>query len=77
MKAYRKSVYDSLGHFDSYESIGTELMIYAANNDFDIRQATIEVRERQDQSRFGRRLAANYKIMNALLFSLLGRKKHG
>jgi hypothetical protein len=77
MKAYRNSVYESLGHFDSYGSVGTELMIYAAKNHFKIRQARIEVRERQGQSRFGQILAANYKIMNALLFSLLGRKRNG
>ncbi len=77
MKAYRKSVYESLGHFDSYGSIGTELMIYAAKNNFRVRQVNIAVRERQDQSRFGQVLAANYKILNALLFSLLGRKGNG
>lgn len=77
MKAYRKSVYESLGHFDSYGSIGTELMIHAAKNNFRIRQTTIEIRERHGQSRFGQVLSANYKIMNALLFSMLGRKGNG
>lgn len=77
MKAYRTSVYDSLGHFDSYGSIGTELMIHAAKNGFKIDQTTIVIRERQGQSRFGQVLSANYKIMNALLFSMLGRKGNG
>ena len=77
MKAYRKSVYESLGYFDSYGSSGTELMIHAARNNFIVRQVDIEVRERQGQSRFGQVLAANYKILNALLFSLLGRKGNG
>ena len=75
MKAYRKSVYESLGHFDSYGSVGTELMIYAAKNHFKIRQVIIEVRERKGQSRFGQILSGNYKIMNALLFSLWRVKK--
>lgn len=75
MKAYRKSVYESLGHFDSYGSIGTELMIYAAKNSFRIRQVIIDVHERKGQSRFGRILSANYKIINALLFSLWRIKK--
>jgi len=75
MKAYRKSVYESLGHFDSYGSVGTELMIYAAKNHFKIRQVIIEVRERKGQSRFGQILSGNYKIMNALLFSLWRIKK--
>jgi len=77
MKAYRKSVYESLGHFDSYDSIGTELMIHAAKNNFKIKQAIIDISERQGPSRFGQVLSANYKIMNALLFSMLGRKRNG
>ena len=32
MKAYHISVYKELGYFDSYKSIGTELIIYAANH---------------------------------------------
>ena len=30
MKAYRATVFGALGHFDSYNSIGTELSMYAA-----------------------------------------------
>lgn len=77
MKAYRKSVYESLGHFDSYGSIGTELMIHAAKNDYQIRQTPIEIRERQGQSRFGQIVSANCKIMNALLLTFLSRKNNG
>lgn len=77
MKAYRSSVYVSLGHFDSYGSIGTELMLYAARNRFRIRQTPIKIRERCDLPRFGRVVSANYRIIHALLFSMLGRKGHG
>ncbi len=70
MKAYRKTVYESLGHFDSYNSIGTELMIFAAKNHFEISQIFIDVRERKDQSRFGQMLSGNYKILRAMLLSI-------
>ena len=70
MKAYRKMVYESLGHFDSYNSIGTELMIFAAKNHLKISQILINVRERKGQSRFGQMLSGNYKIMRAMLLSI-------
>ena len=69
MKVYRKVVYESLGHFDSYGSIGTELMTFAAKNHFKISQVPIKVREREGQPRFGQMLAGNYKIMRAMLLS--------
>ncbi len=75
MKAYRKEVYNSLGHFDSYGSIGTELMIYAARNHFIFNQVFIQVRERQGKPRFGQLFTANYKIISAMLFSLWRVKK--
>jgi len=70
MKAYRKVIYDSLGHFDSYGSIGTELMIFAVKNHFKFEQVPIKVRERKDHPRFGQMFTGNYKIISAMLFSL-------
>jgi glycosyltransferase involved in cell wall biosynthesis len=70
MKAYRKIVYESLGHFDSYNSIGTELMIFAAINRFNICQVFVKVRDRNGQSRFGQMISGNYKIVSAMLLSL-------
>lgn len=75
MKAYRKEVYESLGHFDSYGSIGTELTIFAAKNNFRIKQLLITVHERSGQSRFGQILSGNYKIMRAMIFSFWRVKK--
>lgn len=69
MKAYRTEVYESLGHFDSYNSIGTELMIFAAKNRFNICQVLIKVRDRNGQPRFGKMLSGNYKIIRAMLMS--------
>lgn len=70
MKAYRTWVYEALGHFDSYGSIGTELMIFAAKRGCRLSQISLDVRERKDQSRFGRVLAGNYRIIRAMLFSV-------
>ena len=70
MKAYKTSVYRALGHFDSYGSIGTELMIFAAKNGYRIEQIPFDVRERKGQSRFGRVLSGNYKIFRAMIYSL-------
>lgn len=70
MKAYRITVYNALGHFDSYGSIGTELTVFAAKKGFRLGQISFDVRERKGQSRFGQVLAGNYKIIRALMFSI-------
>jgi len=66
LKGYRMSVYQSLGHFDSYASIGTELTLFAALNGFRLEQVKIIMYERDGIPRFGRRLYANYKIFRAM-----------
>ena len=70
IKAYRSSLYKALGHFDSYGSIGTELMIYAARNTYKIDQLPFEVMERQGQSRFGQTIQGNFKIFRALFLAM-------
>ena len=70
MKAYRVSVYHALGHFDSYGSIGTELMIFAAKNGYQFKQILFDVRERNGESRFGKILSSNCKIIRAILLSI-------
>jgi glycosyltransferase involved in cell wall biosynthesis len=69
MKAYSLDVYRSLGHFDAYGSIGTELILYAAKKGMRVEQVAFEVRARMGQSRFGRVLSGNYRIFRALLLS--------
>jgi glycosyltransferase involved in cell wall biosynthesis len=71
MKAYRTPVYNLLGHFDSYGSVGTELMIFAARHGFRISQVECGVRERRGQSRFGQTLVGNCRIIRALLHTAL------
>jgi glycosyltransferase involved in cell wall biosynthesis len=70
MKAYRLEVYEALGHFDSYGSIGTELTIFAAMKGYRLQQVPFVVKERADQSRFGRALLGNLKILRSMLLSL-------
>lgn len=70
MKAYKTDVYRALGHFDSYGSIGTELIIFAVKGGSRLDQIPFEVRARTGESRFGRVLSGNYKIFRALLFSI-------
>lgn len=70
MKAYKIFLYQKLGHFDSYGSIGTELMLFAVKNGYQYCQIPIAVRDRMDSPRFGKIFAANYKIMRAMLLSM-------
>ncbi len=71
LKGYRMSVYHTLGHFDSYGSIGSELTLFAARNDFQLIEVPIIVRERNGQPRFGRIFYANCKIFRAMILSLI------
>lgn len=70
MKAYRLVVYEALGHFDSYGSIGTELMVFAAKKGYRLDQIPFDVRERKGQSRFGQTLVGHYKIIRAMVLSM-------
>lgn len=72
MKCYRMRVYDSLGHFDSYGSIGTELAIHAARRGCVIVNVPIRTRPRSGTSRFGAGFRANMRILRALLCALRG-----
>jgi len=70
MKAYRTTVYEALGHFDSYQSIGTELMIFAARSGFNVQQIEFQVRDRNGSSRFGSSLKANCRILRAMFLAM-------
>ena len=69
MKAYRADVYKAQGYFDSYGSIGTELAIFGIKRGFRFDQIWFEVWDRSGQSRFGRMLSSNFKIMRAMMLS--------
>ena len=66
LKAYRRSVYDAVGQFDTVQSIGTELMIKGLHRNFRLALVPIALHRRADSSRFyARRLRANLKILRA------------
>lgn len=73
MKGYRVRLYEDLGHFDCYGSIGTELTLYAVRNSDRYRIAQIPMnicRRHQGNPRFGGSLKANLKILRALVRGL-------
>jgi len=74
MKGYKLKVYVQLGHFDSFNSIGTELAVYSAINKFKIDQIPIATKNRADNPRFGSLLSANLRIFRAMLVTFLNIK---
>ena len=73
MKCYRMSVYDDLGHFDCYGSVGTELAIHAARAGRALANIPIQTRPRAGVSRFGAGWRANKRIFRALTRGLTRR----
>lgn len=73
LKAYKISLYRELGYFDSYDSIGTELAIYAAKKLKTIHQVPIKIRNRLDKPRFKKNLSANFHILRALYIGIFKR----
>jgi glycosyltransferase involved in cell wall biosynthesis len=66
LKAYRREVYDTVGHFDTLKSIGTQLMVEAWLNGYRLTTVPITVLPRPDESRFYAKLfRANLKILSA------------
>jgi glycosyltransferase involved in cell wall biosynthesis len=70
MKGYRMSIYRQRGHFDSFGSIGTELALYAVRSHCKLSQMPVTTRIRIDSPRFGQALAANQKIIRAMILAL-------
>jgi glycosyltransferase involved in cell wall biosynthesis len=71
MKGYTTQLYKELGHFDSYDSIGTELAIYAARHGKRIAQIPIKTRPRLDAPRFGNKFRSNARIMRSLVKGIM------
>lgn len=75
IKAYKMKIYNLLGHFDSYNSFGTELTLFAAKNGFKVHQIPFELKKRKDYSRFNKSIQVNFKILLAMLKSIFKIKK--
>lgn len=67
LKAYHIDVYKDVGHFDKVGSIGTELLFRAKKKGYRILQKDINLSSREDESRFGMGLKADWKIFKAIL----------
>ena len=70
MKGYHMKIYDDLGHFDSYQSIGTELALFAVRKGYTITQIPIPIADRLGASKFGGFWRGNGKILRALYHDL-------
>ena len=66
MKAYRMSLYREIGRFDTFGSIGTELAVRSIARGAKAIERKTVIRDRADAPRFGRKLAANIRILRAL-----------
>lgn len=66
MKGYRLELYRKAGHFDTFQSIGTELAVRSRVNGCRFIEMPVITRDRLDAPRFARKFAANYKILRAL-----------
>lgn len=68
MKGYQVKLYKARGCFDSYQSIGTELMLFGLRHQYTYEQFEVPIVERRGSTpRFGGRLKANWKIFRALI----------
>jgi glycosyltransferase involved in cell wall biosynthesis len=71
MKGYTVELYRAAGQFDSLRSIGSELAVRSVVAGCRVTSMAIITRDRADAPRFGRLLAANWKIVRAMLILLL------
>jgi len=70
MKGYSMALYASLGHFDAYRSVGTELMLYGLRRRVAWVQAPVSIAPRSGRSGFGGALRGNWHIFRALLLGV-------
>jgi len=70
LKIYRKCLYQEYGTFETYDSIGTELLTWALLKGFKVNELPVNIREREDMSRFGGSWSANKRIFLSLLGTL-------
>ena len=69
LKAYKLDIYEKLGYFDSYYSIGTEILLFSLKKGYRVCEENILVLPRIGESKFGYSFKANYKILRAFFVS--------
>lgn len=72
LKIYRREVYQEYGTFETFDSIGTELLTWSLIKGFCINELPVNIRSRVDKPRFGSTWRANKRIF----FSLLKSRKY-
>ncbi len=71
MKAYRLSLLEKYGPFDTVKGVGSEFAIRVAKSRVSFSQVPVTTRVRIDHSRYGSGVIANVKIIRALFRVLL------
>ncbi|QNJ15992.1 glycosyl transferase 2 family protein [Synechococcus sp. A18-40] len=71
MKGYRLDLIRSIGVFNTYSSVGTELSIRAFRSGFRISNVPIITSRRNGVSRFGGGLKANLRILRAAILGMV------
>ena len=66
MKGYQSEFYKKYGFFDQSKMIGTELLAYAIRDKQLIKQVPIEVKKREDKSRYGGVLSSYINILRVM-----------
>ena len=70
-KAYKTKNYRAIGYFDSFKSIGTELMIRNIASGVKFKQIYFNIKKRNDKTRFGNSIVANLKIIRSLFYCIV------
>ena len=70
LKGYRMELYTDHGCFDSSGSIGTELTLASLRRGVRVVTVPVPIEERAGTPRFGRAVAANFKILRAMIIGI-------
>lgn len=71
LKGYRKSTYLEYGTFETYDSIGTEILTRSLLSGKEIRQIAVNIRPRNDAPRFGSGWSVNKRIFLSLINTMI------
>lgn len=69
LKIYRKSIYQKYERFETFDSIGTELLTWSLLKRLKVTELPVFIRDRKDEPRFGSTWRANKRIFLSLIRS--------
>ncbi len=70
LKAYSVPAYREIGLFETYDSIGTELMVRLIQNGATYQSIPIIIRERTGEARFGNGFKVEFRLLKSLYYSI-------